>query len=799
MFKSFLVIAWRSLSKHKLYSAINIVGLAVGMASCIVISLFVFYERSFDNMHHKNIYRLNEVQKFPGMVSSQKVALSMYPMGQTLKNEFPEVLNYTHIRWLTKYQLTAGEKRIFTPQFFAVDTSFLSIFDFPLVKGNRQTVLLKPNSVVLTESTAKELFGSEDPVGKTINHYGADSMSFKVTGIMRDPPPNSQLQFNALGSFSSFYKPWMADAWGGNWLNTYLELAPHTNTAAMEKKFPAYLKRHITGGDGWKYYELFLLPFKDVHANTSDIGLDYINYQKFDKNYTNIFLIIALIVLAIACINFMNLATARSSERAKEVGIRKTIGAQRYQLGLQFLGETVLLSTIALALAVILVFLILPYIEKLSERNLRPLVSEHPQLLFGIIAGTIGVGLISGIYPAFYLSSFQPSKVLKGSVNTGNKKSSFRNILVIGQFVSAIFLIIATIFVFRQFNYMQHQDPGFVREEVVTIPLDGVTEKNYALLKQKLLATNFVTGVTASQDQLGSHLDQTGVQFRGDGPMRQVICTQLIVDPDYLNLYKLKLVYGRNFSSEKQANGKEYIVNEGLAKELLKEHPKTPISSLIGKQFGFDSLGTIIGIAKNFNFNSLHYKIENMFMFNQQEWGFNTVSVKINGNKTAEAINALQATWKSLYPDHPFEYEFLDDHFKEVYKTDAQITQMVGILAFLAILISCLGLFGLASYSAERRIKEIGVRKVLGASMSSIVSLLSTHFLKLVLVANAIAWPLAWFTVNKWMEDYAYRLPMSWWVFILSGMIALIIALTTVSLLAMKAAAANPVTSLRSE
>jgi putative ABC transport system permease protein len=799
MLKSFLVIAWRSLSKHKLYSAINIVGLSVGMAACIVISLFVFYERSFDNMHHKNIYRLNEVQKFPGMLSSQKVALSMYPMGQTLKNEFPEVLNFTHIRWLTKYQLTAGEKRIFTPQFFAVDSSFLSIFDFPLVRGNRQTALLKPNSVVLTESTAKELFCNEDPVGKTINHYGADSMSFKVTGIIKDPPPNSQLQFNALGSFSSFYQPWMADAWGGNWLNTYLELAPHTNTAAMEKKFPAYLKKHITGNDGWKYYELFLVPFKDVHANTSDIGLDYINYQKFDKNYTNIFLIIALIVLAIACINFMNLATARSSERAKEVGIRKTIGAQRYQLGLQFLGETVLLSLIALMLAVIFVFLILPYIEKLSERNLRPLFSEHPQLIFGIIAGTIGVGLISGIYPAFYLSSFQPSKVLKGSVNTGNKKSNFRNILVIGQFVSAIFLIIATIFVFRQFNYMQHQDPGFVRDEVVTIPLDGVTERNYSLLKQKLLATNFVTGVTASQDQLGSHLDQTGVRFVGDGPLRQVICTQLIVDPDYLNLYQLKLIYGRNFSNEKQANGKEYIVNEGLAKELLKEHPKTPISSLIGKQFGFDSLGTIIGIAKNFNFNSLHYKIENMFMFNQQEWGFNTVSVKINGNKTAEAISALQNTWKSLYPDHPFEYEFLDDHFKEVYKTDAQITQMVGILAFLAILISCLGLFGLASYSAERRIKEIGVRKVLGASMSSIVSLLSTHFLKLVLIANAIAWPLAWFSVNKWMEDYAYRLPMSWWVFILAGMIALIIALTTVSLLAMKAAAANPVTSLRSE
>jgi putative ABC transport system permease protein len=800
MFKNYLTIAWRNLRKHKLYSAINIIGLATGMAACIVIMLFVFYERSFDDFQTKNIYRLNEVQKFPGMVASQKVSLSMFPMGPTLKEDFPEVLNYSRVRWGNVFQMTYGEKRVYLPQIFFVDTAFLHMFDFPLLKGNRQTALQKPNSAVLTASGARKLFGNENPIGKTVSHYGDDTLSFTVTGILADVPNNSQFQFEALFSFNTIYKPDWMNGWGGNWLDTYLELAPHTDVTAMTKKFPAYLKKHMTGdNEGWKFYELFLLPFQDVHSNSADIGLDYVNFQKFDKNYTNIFMAIALIVLLIACINFMNLSTARSSERAKEVGIRKSVGAQRFQLGIQFLGESVLLSLIALCIASVLVFLILPYIDNLSQRNLRPLFLQHPGLAIAVLIGTIGVGLISGLYPAFYLSSFQPSKVLKGSVLTGNKKGNFRNILVVGQFVSAIFLIIATIFVFRQFSYMQHQDPGFIRDQVVTIPLDGVTFRKYDLLKEELSANPLVTGVTGAQDQLGSHLDQSGIEFRGDGPLRQLTSTRLIVDPDYLNLYKIKLAYGRNFSHEKQANGKEYIINEALARELLKDNQKAQISSLLGKHFGFDSLGYIVGIAKDFNFNSLHYKIETMFLFNQKEWGFSTLSVKINGSKAAEAIAFIQSTWKSIFPEHPFEYQFLDDHFKEVYRTDAQITQMVGILAFLAILISCLGLFGLASYSAERRIKEIGVRKVLGASIPNIVSLLSRHFIKLVLIANAIAWPLAWLTVNRWMQDYAYRIAMSWWVFALAGMVALIIALVTVSLLATKAAMANPVESLRTE
>jgi putative ABC transport system permease protein len=656
MLRNYFITALRNLRRHKLYSAINIVGLATGMAACIVIMLFVYYERSFDSMQTKNIYRLNEVQKFPGMVASQKVALSMFPMGPTLKEDFPEVLNYTRVRWGNQYQMTFGEKRVYLQQIYFVDTAFLRMFEFPLLKGNRQTALQKPNSAVLTASGARKLFGDQDPIGKTITHYADDTLSFTVTGVLADVPDNSQFQFDALFSFNTVYRPNWMNNWGGNWLNTYLELAPNTSVAGMEKKFPAYLKKHMTGdNEGWKFYELFLLPFKDVHSHAADIGLDYINFQKFDQKYTGIFLVIALIVLLIACINFMNLSTARSAERAREVGIRKSIGAQRFQLGFQFLGETVLLSLIALCIAMVFVFLTLPYIENLSQRKLQPLLWQHPGLLIAIVLGTVCVGLISGLYPAVYLSSFQASKVLKGSVQTGNKKANFRNILVVGQFVSAIFLIIATIFVFRQFHYMQHQDPGFVRDQVVTIPLDGVTSRKYDLLKEELLKNSLVSGVTAAQDQLGSHLDQSGIEFRGDGPLRNLTSTRLIVDPDYLSLYHLKLAYGRNFSDEKQANGKEYIINEALAKELLKDNPKMQTSSLLGKHFGFDSLGYIVGIAKDFNFNSLHYKIETMFLFNQKEWGFNTVSVKINGNKAADAVAFIQSTRKSIFTDHPFE------------------------------------------------------------------------------------------------------------------------------------------------
>jgi putative ABC transport system permease protein len=798
MFKNYFKTALRNLLKNKTFSAINIIGLAIGMAVCIIIMLFVSYERSFDNFHTKNIYRLNEVQKFEGMVSSQKVGLSMFPMAPTLKNDYPEIKNFTRIHWTNKYQMTAGEKRIFFSESYFVDSTFLQLFDFKLLKGNRTSVLQKPNSAVLTQASAEKLFGNADPIGKTITHYGGDTTSFVVTGVLENVPQNSQLQFDALYSFSSIYQPWMFDNWGGNWLDTYFELAPNTNVAALEKKFPAYLKKYMKN-ENWKNYELFLLPLKDVHASATDIGLDYLNYQKFDKNYTNIFFVIALVILLIACINFMNLSTARSAERAREVGIRKSVGAYRWQLSTQFISESVILSFCALILALILVVIFLPFVNELSQRQLKFPLFNNPGLFITVVFGTIIIGVLSGLYPAGYLSSFQPVKVLKGSIQTGKNKGALRNILVVVQFSSAIFLMIATIFAVKQLNYMQSRNPGFNRDQVVTIPLDEITYRKFDVLKQQLLNSTLISGVTGAQDILGSHLDQSGIEFRGDGPKRDLTSTRLIVDHDYLSLYKIPLLLGKNFSSDPSENGKEYIINEALAKELLKDDPKKPMSSLIGKHFGFDSIGTIVGIAKDFNFNSLHYKIETMFMYNQKDWGYSNISVKINGEKAKEAIAFMQSVWQKNFPDRAFEYQFLDEHFADVYRADSQVSTIVGSLAVLAIIISCLGLFGLASYSAERRVKEVGIRKVLGASVQNIVAMLSKDFLKYVLIAAILAWPLAWFSVYKWLRDYAYRIDISWWVFVAAVFLAMVIAFATISFQAIKSAVANPVKSLRTE
>ena len=799
MLKNYLKIAFRNIWKNKVFSGINIIGLAIGMAACILIMVFVFYENSFDKFHSKNIYRLDEVQKFKGMVAPQKVALSMFPMGPTLKNEFPEIKNFVRIRKFDDVALLYQEKKTELANALWVDENFLEMFDYELVDGQKGNVLREPNTVVLSEKSAAGIFGNQNPIGKSIIHYGGDTLTFKVTGVMRNVPPTSHLQFDALFSFKTIIKPDYMNNWGGNWLVTYLELAPGANIAALEKKFPAYLGRHMSK-EGASSYELFLQPLTDVHGRSTEITHDYINYQKFGRNYTYIFSVIGIIVLVIACVNFMNLSTARSTGRAKEVGIRKSIGAQRFQLAGQFIGESILLAFMALVLAILMVKLLIPAVSNFSQRELDFAFFTNPSLLFGILFGTVVIGIFSGLYPAAFLSSFQPIMVLKGTLKTG--KANFRNVLVITQFSSAIFLIIATGFAVKQLRYMEQKDPGFDKEQVVIIPLGSKSGPKYQALKQELLSGSFVSGVTGSQQRLGNNLHQTGVTFHGDGPQKEIASSQVVVDPDYLSLYKIKIIAGRNFRDDAADNAKAYIVNESLARELLKDQPKLTLQTLIGKHFGFsgmDSAGVIVGVAKDFNFNSLHHKIETLCLFNQKDWGYEEMSVRIKGKDAKQAIAGIQAVWDSIVPEQEFEYSFLDDHFATLYKADSQVSEIVGILAGLAIFVSCLGLFGLASYSAERRIKEIGVRKVMGASVAGIVALLSKDFLKLVIVSIIIATPVAWWAVSTWLKDFAYRIDIEWWIFALAGALSVVVALLTISFQSVKAALTNPVKSLRSE
>jgi len=800
MFQNYFKTAWRNLWKNSFFSSLNILGLAIGMAACIIIMLFVSYEKSFDGFHTKNIYRLDEVQSFVGMVAPQKVALSMFPMAPVFKKELPEILNYTRLNSYNNMDLTFGDKKIVYPKILFTDSTFLDMFNFKLLQGDNKAVLQKPNSLVLTESGAKRLFGSSSALGKTVTHFGGDTLVFTVTGILEDVPQNSHLQFDGLFSISTTTGPNNMNNWGGNWLTTYFELAPNTNIAALEKKFASIIKNYMPD-EGWKQYELFLQPLKEVHSNSVDITHDYHNFQKFDKRYTYVFSIIAIIVLVIACINFMNLSTAKSANRAKEVGVRKSVGAQAFQLRLQFLSESLLICVLSLIIAITLVALSLPYVRNLSERQLHFPLFTDPTLLAILFCGTILTGVLAGLYPSFYLSSFQPSRVLKGSVQSGKSKSLFRNVLVVTQFTGSVFLIIATIFAVRQLRFMQEKDPGFNREHVMMIQLNNKTFPRYKAIKESLLTYPGISAVSASQQRLGNNLHQTGVVFHGENGTKELAVSQNIVDPDYLTLYKIPLVAGRNFSNDYQTdNGKAYIINENLAHELLKEEKNAKVESLIGKRFGFggmDSAGSIIGIAKNFNFNSLHHKIETLCMLSQRDWGYSEISVRLNGSSSRESIEHIKAVWKKIVPDYPLDYKFLDQHFEELYKSDKQVSEVVGILASLAIVISCLGLFGLASFAAEKRIREIGIRKVLGASVQSIVGMLSRDFVKLVIIANIIAWPLAWFALYNWLQSFAFRIEIRWWIFVMAGLASLIIALFTVCFQAVKASLANPVKSLK--
>ncbi|MFC5624233.1 ABC transporter permease [Algoriphagus winogradskyi] len=802
MWKNYLKIAFRNIRKNKLFSFLNIAGLSIGMAVCILIMLFVNYERNFDSIHTKNIYRLDEVQNWEGMVAPQKVALSMYPMGPTLLDEFPEIDNYTRITQNGEMRLLHEEKQVVLATTLSADDSFFALFDFQILAGDPENALTEPYSIVLTTSSSEKIFGNEPALGKVLPVANQDSTFFTVTGIMADIPDNSHLQFEGLVSLNTYAGPQAMGNWGGNWLTTYLELSEGADIEAMESKFPAFLVSHM-GEEGAGGYELFLQPLSEVHAGSTDITHDYINYQKFDGAYTRIFFYIALIVLFIAGINFVNLSSAKSISRAMEIGVRKASGASKTQLYLQFIGESIVISLMAMLLAAVFVFLALPLLNQFSQRQLEFPLFTNP-LFFGfMLLGAVMVGILSGLYPALYLSSFNPVNVLKGSPVSGKRKADFRNVLVVVQFSCAIFLIISTLFASRQVRFMQEKDLGFSHEQVITIPFGQRYTERYETLKQALLGSSQVQDVTASGQRLGNNLHQTGITFHGSGPAVNLATSQVVVDPNFLDVYEIELIAGRNFNDTEADNGNTYLINESLAKELiLKDGEGRDIESLIGSQFGFsgmDSAGRIVGVVKDFNFNSLHHKIETLTIFNQRNWGFEELSVKISGDNVPEALAQIESIWNTQTPEREFEYQFLDDHFTELYRADQTVNTIVGMLTGLSILISCLGLFGLVSFTLEQRVKEIGIRKVLGASVTTVVAILSKDFIKLVLVAIVLAVPVSWYVVNQWIQDFAYRIDIEWWLFAVSGLVAILIALATVSSQAFKAAIRNPVDSLKSE
>jgi putative ABC transport system permease protein len=796
---NYFKITTRNIVKNKMISFINVFSLAIGLAACVVIYLFVSDERSFDTFHSKNenIYRLDEVQKFTG-TNEQKVALSMPGMGPAMKRDFPEVKSFVRFWHRGKQLITKNDTKHLIDNVMAVDSTFFDVFDFPLIHGDVNTCLDRPLTILLAESTALKFFKTtSEALNNTVFWDGRD---YQVTGILKDVPENSHIQFEALLSMVTYTSGEnnVNNSWGGNWMTTYLVLEPTVDINAMEEKFPAFMSRHMDDPEINTYYKLFLQRLEEVHLASTDIEHDYINYRKFNGSYLTIFYIIGAFILLIAAVNFMNLTTARASHRWKEIGVRKSIGAKKFQLFGQFIFESVMLAGFALLVALLLDALFIPLLNDLIGRKLTilPLFQNIWQVA-AVLVGTLSLGILTGIYPSFYMTSFNLSSVLKGG-NKGEGKSVLRNTLVVVQFGLAIAMMVSTLIVIQQLSFMKESDIGFDKDQMLLVNMNDEANQKFETIKAELQKQSMVKGVTASGQRLGNNFHQGGFKVKADTGLMSITPSNINVDYDYLNVYGIEMKEGQRFSKRNaSSNGSAFIINESLAKELrLKE--------TIGTKAGHDwdpddSLGTIIGIVKDFNFNSLHYKVNTLALSQHPEWGYNELSVKIEKGRTEEGIAAVKKVWDELVPSYPFDYTFLDAHFEEVYRSDNQMSAVVAIMAGLSILISCVGLFGLAAITIEKKTKEIGVRKILGATESQITILLSRNFAMLIALAFLIVSPITYYGLHRWLESFAYRININLLLFVAGGFLALLIGLLTISYHTLRSARANPVKALRYE
>ena len=812
MLSNYLKIAWRNLLKNKTFSLINITGLASGLACFILIALYVADELSYDRYNEKagRIYRINSDIVFGG--NKLHLAVASDPMGAALKNDYPQVEEYVRFYTSSGSKLIKkGDQYINENEVAHADSTLFDIFTLPVISGDAKTALNEPNTVVISESAAKKYFGTTEVVGKSVETNDNGSTLYKITAVMKDIPHNSHFNFSMIFSMDNVQYQW------GNFLShnhqTYLLLKPGTDYKAFEKNFSRFIIKYVVpqaaqfmqiksmdefekAGNKLEYS---LTPLTDIHLRsdrTVELGVNG-NIQ-----YVYIVSIIAIVVLVLACINFMNLSTARSASRAKEVGIRKVVGSEKRYLIRQFLTESILTTVLSTGLAILIAYLSLSWFNNLSAKELHISDLLQPKYLTVLIALPIIVGFLAGIYPAFVLSSFNPIVVLKGKLSGGLRRSNLRNVLVVGQFTMSIFLIAATIIVFRQLNYIQTKNLGFNKDQMLIVNGTFALENNKDAFKNEVAKLPGVKGSTYAGFLPVSGYSRNDVSFSTSSAMTAENSLNMQVwdiSYEYIPVMEMEMVKGRNFSKEFGTDSNATILNETAARLLGWDNP-------VGKKlytFYQDRMGSrlidreVIGVVKNFHFNSMKQNIGPLcFRLADNSW---TTAFKVNTADIRGLVTTIEGKWKKMAPGKPFSYQFMDEAFDNMYR-DEQRTSKVGLtLAIIAIIIACLGLFGLATYAAEQRIKEIGVRKVLGATISNIVSMLSKEFMVLVLIASALAIPLAWWAMNKWLEDFAYRINVGWWIFLAAGVIALLIALITVSSQAIKAAVANPVKSLRTE
>ncbi len=786
---NYIKMALRKIKRQKGFSFINIAGLAVGMTACILILIWVQDELSYDKFHknRNQIFRINVVDTSGGATFHQ--AGSPAPLGQAMVTEVPEVENFVRVQagW-PRWNLHHGQKRFLEEYLAAVDPTFFEIFRFPFIKGDPKTALDDRYSIVLVEDLAKKIFGDEDPMGKIVQLNNTD---MTVTGVINNLPRNSHLHFTYAFPAVNMTK-WREsklDEWSYDQFATYVVLRKDANIASVNKKMMTIVKQHLPQVQG----KVYLQPLRKIHLHSTGINTWMLAYpNKGNVAYVYIFSLTAFCILLLACINFMNLSTARHSTRAKEVGMRKVVGARRSDLIKQFLGESTLLTFLALAISILLVELILPMFSKLAGKELSLFQSGNWQILAGLFIIALATSLISGSYPALFLSSFQPVKVIKNVGQLGTSRGgALRKVLVVLQFTFTIGLLICTAVIYLQLHFMQNRDLGYNTENIIYFAGYNDYETNYEAAKSELLQHPDILSVCRGFPPPAGEWGTTEVDWEGRDPSREVKIARGPCSYDYLKVFNLKIVEGRFFSSEYANDDQNWVLNETAIKAMGMEDP-------VGKWFSLrDQKGTIIGILKDFHGSSLHNPIAPVAM--QPGRGFH-VFVKYRPGNTGALMTFLKTKWDKFVGTHiPFRYEFIDENIKNWYKTEQRIGNIFRYFTVLTVFIACLGLFGLASFMAERRTKEIGIRKVLGAGVSGIVLLLTKEFAKWVMVANVVAWPLAYFVSKRWLQGFAYRIDLGWEVFVLSAVVALLIALGTVSYQAVKAALANPVKALRYE
>lgn len=806
MIQNYLKIAIRNLLRNKVFSAINIVGLALGIATCLVIMLFVYDELSYDRFNEKadRIFRV----VFKASINDGKIneANVMPPTAQVLKNDYPEVLAATRLRTSGSPEIVYQNKKFKEHDFASVDANFFDVFTLPLLKGDAKTALREPNTAVITQDFAKKYFGDEDPIGKVL-FIKSWNESYKVTGLIDKVPHNAHFHFDIFGSLAGV-KDAQAASWMSSGYFTYLVLPEGFDYKVLEAKLPQIIKKYmgpqIQTAMGMSLSQflqkgnqlgLFLQPLTSIHF---DEGYTGTLEPSGNIQYVYIFGAIAVFMLLIACINFMNLSTAGASKRAKEVGVRKVLGSVKQDLINQFLFESILLSVVALLLSLMLVQLSLPIFNDLAEKDLQLDFLRNPLLLIAFLVFGLLVGVLAGSYPAFFLSSFNPVEVLKGKFKLAGKSISLRSGLVVFQFFISIALIIGTTVVYQQIKFIQSKDLGYTKDQLLIMRNTWSLGKNEEVFRQQILQDPRVLSVSSAGYLPAGPSDSNNSLGYPDGDDSQIMRTlEYKIDEQYIPTMGMKIIAGRNFSKDFATDSTAMIINETAAKAF--GWGKNAVGHTITRLKNNDGLKVtyrIIGVVKDFHFKSLHESITPLLMVSEKTYG---LTIKVKGKDVEGLLASLKNQWQKFNVEEPFSYAFMDELFEKTYQSEQKISVILSIFSGLTIFVACLGLFGLATFTAEQRTKEIGVRKVLGASVSQIVTLLSKEFLKLVLIACGFAFPIGYWLMNKWLQDFAYRIEISAWIFVLAGILALFIALLTISYQAIKAALANPVTSLRTE